>query len=76
MQKPKFRLGQQVAVDFSATQHIGVIEAAQIVGDEWKYGIKLPGGKTTITYVTEYQIKYWLKDNEWHSAAHSQVRFV
>ena len=65
MQKPKFNIGQQVVVDFTASQHICKIVSAQIVSGQWSYGVKTKEDAETTSFVTETQIKFWLINGAW-----------
>ena len=65
--QPKFSLGEQVVVDFTASQHIGKIIGGTIVGNEWKYAVDLGSAQksTVYSYVTESQIKMKFYKEAW-----------
>jgi len=73
MHKPKYSLDQQVAVDFGATQQIGKIQSAILVGGVWRYGIRVLPEDTGETFVNDAEIKFYLKDGLWHSDSPTRV---
>lgn len=67
MQKPTFSIGQQVAINLTTTQYIGVIKEGRIINGGWKYGVSISQKNDNLAWVQVTQIIYVFKDGEWQA---------